>query len=131
MSLKQFTRAEVENSDKKTTRFIIHDKVYDVTPFLNEHPGGEEILLDHGGKDASADFDDVGHSMDAFDIMKKYLVGEIVESERKGSAPKKAWTTPVSYKKESNEKQISGPGLPFTLLVIGIFVVIMAFIYYQ
>lgn len=29
---------------------IIHDKVYDVTEFLPEHPGGYDVLLDHCGK---------------------------------------------------------------------------------
>ncbi|XP_061708357.1 cytochrome b5-like [Cydia pomonella] len=80
---KQYTRAEVEAQNKpEATLFVIHNKVYNVTPFLDEHPGGHEVLVGVGGTDASEDFDDIGHSIDAREIMKKYLVGEIVESER-------------------------------------------------
>lgn len=51
---KQFTRSEVAKlSNKDKTLIILHDKVYDVTSFLNEHPGGEEVLLDHSGIDLS------------------------------------------------------------------------------
>jgi cytochrome b involved in lipid metabolism len=32
---------------------IIDSKVYDVTEFVHEHPGGEQVLLTHVGKDAS------------------------------------------------------------------------------
>lgn len=32
---------------------IIDNKVYDVTDFVHEHPGGEQVLLTHVGKDAS------------------------------------------------------------------------------
>ncbi|XP_043524657.1 cytochrome b5-like [Frieseomelitta varia] len=108
---KQYTRSEVasSNNSKAQTLFIIHDKVYDVTTFLNEHPGGEEILLDHGGKDASEDFDDVGHSKDALDLMKKYLVGELVESERTGGKPKQTWTSDYSKDKQNKDNQGLSP----------------------
>jgi len=129
MSLKQFTRAEVLNNDnKKITRFIIHDKVYDVTPFLNEHPGGEEVLLDHANKDASEDFDDVGHSSDAFQIMDKYLVGEIVQADRKNTKPRKGW---VAGSNEPNEKYVKGPGIPGFVFVGGIIAILLAILYFQ
>ena len=37
-------------------------KVYDVTPFMDDHPGGGEIMLGAAGKDGTDDFEDVGHS---------------------------------------------------------------------
>ena len=50
-------------------------KVLDVTKFLEEHPGGEEVLIESAGKDASKDFDDIGHSKAAKSLLLKYQVG--------------------------------------------------------
>lgn len=36
---------------------IIHDKVYDITSFLDKHPGGSAIILKHLGKHANNKFD--------------------------------------------------------------------------
>lgn len=33
--------------------------------FHLQHPGGEEVLIEAAGKDATVDFDDVGHSISA------------------------------------------------------------------
>ncbi|OMP03666.1 hypothetical protein COLO4_10275 [Corchorus olitorius] len=51
--------------------------VYDLTKFLEDHPGGDEVLLSATGKDATDDFEDVGHSDSARDMMNQYYVGEI------------------------------------------------------
>ena len=46
----EYTMAEVakHNTDKDCW-LAIHGKVYDVTKFLDEHPGGEEVMLDDAG----------------------------------------------------------------------------------
>lgn len=36
---------------------VIHDKIYDIASFVDEHPGGEEVLLDVGGMDATDSFE--------------------------------------------------------------------------
>ncbi|XP_076930180.1 cytochrome b5-like [Bidens hawaiensis] len=59
---------------------IISRKVYDVTLFMDDHPGGGDVWLRATGKDATVDFSDVGHSAIAREKMKKYYVGEIDES---------------------------------------------------
>ncbi|NWX89893.1 CYB5B protein, partial [Nothoprocta ornata] len=56
---------------------VIHGRVYDVSRFLAEHPGGEEVLLEQAGRDATESFEDVGHSMDAREMLKDYYIGEI------------------------------------------------------
>ncbi|XP_008793730.1 cytochrome b5-like [Phoenix dactylifera] len=56
---------------------IIGGKVYNVTKFLEDHPGGDEVLLSATGKDATDDFEDVGHSTTARAMMDEYYVGEI------------------------------------------------------
>lgn len=74
------------HKDSKSTWLIIHDKVYDVTKFLDEHPGGEEVLLEQSGGDATEAFEDVGHSTDARDLMKDYLIGELHPDDRSGKS---------------------------------------------
>lgn len=82
-TVKLYTRKDVAaHNTNKDNWFIIHNNIYDVTPFLNEHPGGEEVLIEQGGKDATENFEDVGHSSDAREMMKKFKVGELVHEER-------------------------------------------------
>lgn len=50
--------------------------MYDVTSYLDDHPGGAEVLLDVAGQDADEFFEDIGHSADAREELKKYYVGE-------------------------------------------------------
>ncbi|ELW50378.1 Cytochrome b5 type B [Tupaia chinensis] len=41
------------------------------------HPGGEEVLLEQAGADASESFEDVGHSSDAREMLKQYYIGDV------------------------------------------------------
>ncbi|KAL7083090.1 hypothetical protein ACP275_14G140300 [Erythranthe tilingii] len=65
-----------KHNNKDDCWLIINAKVYDVTPFLEEHPGGDEILYMSTGKDATSDFEDVGHSKEAEEKMKEFLIGD-------------------------------------------------------
>ncbi|XP_074575745.1 cytochrome b5-like [Curcuma longa] len=67
----------VKHNATKDCWLIIDGKVYDVTSFMAEHPGGDEVLLAATGKDATNDFEDIGHSSSARDMMAKYYIGEI------------------------------------------------------
>lgn len=68
------TRDEVQTHDNADDCWIIiHGKVYDVTKFLAEHPGGEKVILEYAGSDATDAFEDIGHSQRARDSMEKYL----------------------------------------------------------
>ncbi|KAK4366192.1 hypothetical protein RND71_014072 [Anisodus tanguticus] len=60
--------------------------VYDVTKFLDDHPGGDEVLISAtvseflilcAGKDANDDFEDVGRSSSARAMLDEYYVGDI------------------------------------------------------
>jgi cytochrome b involved in lipid metabolism len=51
--------------------------VYDVSKFMDEHPGGDEVLTSEGGKDATEAFEDVGHSDDARSLLGPMLVGKM------------------------------------------------------
>lgn len=58
--------------------FYVVDEVL-ILSFFSQHPGGEEVLLEQAGKDATEEFEDVGHSSDAREIMQKYKIGELIE----------------------------------------------------
>ncbi|XP_030472833.2 cytochrome b5-like isoform X2 [Syzygium oleosum] len=76
--IKVFTLAEVsEHGSPEDCWLVIEGKVYDVTKFLEDHPGGDEVLLSATGKDATDDFVDVGHSSTARAMMDEFYVGEI------------------------------------------------------
>ncbi|OJZ87317.1 hypothetical protein ASPFODRAFT_70275 [Aspergillus luchuensis CBS 106.47] len=54
------SREEVEkHSTRESCWVAIHGSVYDVTDFLDEHPGGAQVILRCAGKDGTADFDSV------------------------------------------------------------------------
>lgn len=56
---------------------IIHGKVYDVSNFLEDHPGGPEIMQQHAGTDATADFEEVFHSPAARKQLADYCIGTL------------------------------------------------------
>jgi len=75
--------AEVaEHKKQDDIWMVIHNKVYDVSAYLDDHPGGMEVLLDKAGDNATPDFEDVGHSADARKTLDQYEKGELVMSER-------------------------------------------------
>jgi len=100
-SVKTYSLAEIAaHNSNQSTWVVIHNNIYDVTKFLNEHPGGEEVLLEQAGKDASESFEDVGHSTDAREMMKRYKIGEVIESERTAVQEK----TPQYWSNDQNTK---------------------------
>ncbi|KAF8214096.1 cytochrome b5 [Mycena galopus ATCC 62051] len=67
-----------ENNTKEKLWVLIHQKVYDVTKFLDEHPGGDEVILAETGQDATEAYEDVGHSDEANELLPGMLVGNFV-----------------------------------------------------
>ncbi|VVC98195.1 unnamed protein product [Leptidea sinapis] len=64
--VKLFTREELKARNTETDCIlIIHNGVYNVTEFLEEHPGGLEVLMELAGKDASEAFEDIGELVEA------------------------------------------------------------------
>ncbi|KAH7982999.1 hypothetical protein HPB52_008654 [Rhipicephalus sanguineus] len=61
---------------------VIHNRVYDVTNFLDKHPGGEEILWEHAGRDATLAFMGTGHTREAISLLQQYCIGILAEEEQ-------------------------------------------------
>lgn len=82
-TVKYYTLEEIrKHNHSKSTWLILHHKVYDLTKFLEEHPGGEEILRENAGGDATENFEDIGHSSDARELSKTFVIGEVHPDDR-------------------------------------------------
>ncbi|EPS34000.1 putative cytochrome b5 [Penicillium oxalicum] len=115
---KELTLTEVAaHNTKKDLYMIIHEKVYDVTSFVDEHPGGEEVLLDVGGQDGSEAFEDVGHSDEAREILEGLLIGNVKRMPG-DPAPKAQASTSSSSASASSSAGSFGVGL-YTVLLLG------------
>ncbi|KAF5480934.1 hypothetical protein F2P56_001636 [Juglans regia] len=98
---KVYTLAEVsEHNDTKDCWLVIAGKVFNVTKFLEDHPGGDDVLLSATGKDATDDFEDVGHSSSARAMMDEFYVGDIDSS----SIPSKVKYTPPKQPHYNQDK---------------------------
>ncbi|XP_018803811.1 PREDICTED: cytochrome b5 [Bactrocera latifrons] len=92
--------AQNNGRDGKPVWIIYKESVYDVTKFINEHPGGAESILEYAGKDATKAFNQVGHSSDAIKEMKSYKIGVIRKEGMQVLS-----TQPTSADIDLNEKQ--------------------------
>ncbi|KAH7152683.1 cytochrome b5-like heme/steroid binding domain-containing protein [Dactylonectria macrodidyma] len=102
-----------EHSTKTDLYIVIHDKVYNCSSFIDEHPGGEEVMMDLAGADATEAFEDVGHSDEAREILEKLHIGDL---KRQAGDPKP--TDPHSA--PATAEVSGGRGTAFyALLVIG------------
>ncbi|CAG8540585.1 11837_t:CDS:2 [Acaulospora colombiana] len=115
-SRKTFTMAEkvvtyeefAAHQQRDNLWILLHGKVYDVSKFLDEHPGGEEVIMAEAGeflntspiilpapvldpargrKDATESFEDVGHSDEARGMLKDLLVGTFDGGDKLKAAP--------------------------------------------
>ncbi|KAF4563210.1 Cytochrome b2, mitochondrial precursor [Pleurotus pulmonarius] len=51
--------AVAEHASRDSCWIVVHGKVYDVTDFLDEHPGGSKIILKYAGADATEAYEPI------------------------------------------------------------------------
>lgn len=70
----------LRNSKESGFWIIIEEGIYDVTNFLETHPGGSVILINCSGRDASTEFKSVLHHSDPRieELLKKFYVGRLI-----------------------------------------------------
>jgi cytochrome b involved in lipid metabolism len=79
-----FTMAEVARHNVSGDCWLVaHGKVYDASPFLVAHPGGEFAILRHAGTESTVDFD--FHSSKAQAMWAQYLIGYVDHGPSRGS----------------------------------------------
>lgn len=76
-----FSSAEIKSHATAKSCWVTRGaKVYDVTSFVDDHPGGGDLILEYGGKDISEILGDVAshqHSEAAYEILGEYQIGFI------------------------------------------------------
>jgi NAD(P)H-flavin reductase len=60
---------------------IIYNKIYDITTFIAEHPGGIEVFKNLENSDITEQFNEIGHSSRAVSILSNYKIGDIYPSD--------------------------------------------------
>ncbi|KRX01582.1 Cytochrome b5-like heme/steroid binding domain [Pseudocohnilembus persalinus] len=78
-----------KHSEQNDIWVCIDGQVFDVSNYLAEHPGGSKILIKHGGKDATKEFQNVGHSSYAISLRDNHKIGVI--EQKKPSVQYEKW----------------------------------------
>lgn len=103
---------------------VVDGKVYDVTKFLDEHPGGEDIMLDSSGRDATREFEDVGHSGEARAQLEELLIGSLREptEEEAAAAAAEAAAMPAVKTAASPAAEAAKYLLPLAILAVAVLI---------
>ncbi|KAJ8686335.1 hypothetical protein QAD02_022129 [Eretmocerus hayati] len=113
---------------------VLHGKVYDVTKFLKEHPGGEEVLINLAGQDGTQCFDDIGHSQEAKQLKDTFEIGVLegsLKSNNAGGSSGEGATIDDDDWEYEPPKRESSPYLPlFIALGVLVYATLFYYIYY-
>lgn len=79
----EFTREQVAKHNTRDDLWIILNldgatKVYDVTSYIDEHPGGD-AMLDNAGDDSTESFTGPQHPPRVHDMIDDFCIGTLIE----------------------------------------------------
>jgi indoleamine 2,3-dioxygenase len=80
------------NNNLDSIWIVLHGDVYDVTSWVNEHPGGNALLLAFAGMDATDLFDSMGHSTIAKKKLKELFIGSVIDVKSMGDTASTTFT---------------------------------------
>ncbi len=76
-----YARTEVRKHNTVSDCWVVIDnKVYDLTDFLNLHPGGQASIVAHAGEDVTGLFYDI-HSEDTHVLKAAYAIGSVARED--------------------------------------------------
>ena len=108
------------HSSTKSCYVTVGTKVYDVTSFLGDHPGGGDLILEFGGQDVSAIMGDEishRHSEAAYEILDEHLIGfvataPVVDAATKSQRPQDIVPLPAVTAAGASELRANGVANP-------------------
>lgn len=80
----QFTAEDIENARQNDRTLLVKEgKVFDISNFINIHPGGKDIVMKWHGKDVSRIMEKGTHkhSENAYRWLEQHYVGDLVEKK--------------------------------------------------
>jgi len=104
-----FNWQEIKKHDQEKDAWVVKDgKVYDVSKFLQEHPGGSSIVVPHLGQDIAEVFEDEDyheHSDVAHSMLERYQIGYLEGAQVRTRSSKNKdlssvdfdWTRPIIF----------------------------------
>jgi 4-hydroxysphinganine ceramide fatty acyl 2-hydroxylase len=116
-TLPTITIADVKaHNTAKSCYVTIGTKVYDVTSFLDDHPGGSDLILEYGGQDVEDILkDEVSHthSEAAYEILDESLIGflpteEIINGATKSGEPSEILPLLPSEEGQEELRRVNG-----------------------
>merc|ERR1711964_827136 len=91
-TLPTFLQVEVAaHNTEKSCYVTMGTRVFDITDFLDSHPGGGELIVEYGGKDITdilKDEDSHTHSDAAYEVLEDSLVGFVATEKVMNAAVK-------------------------------------------
>ncbi|KAG2381435.1 hypothetical protein C9374_006424 [Naegleria lovaniensis] len=77
LSMKQVQAQHGRKS--KQPCFVISGRIIAIGKFKDEHPGGEDVMMEYAGLDATEAFESMRHSESAKRKVLELVIGEVVE----------------------------------------------------
>lgn len=101
-----------KHNNEKDCWIVLHGKVYDVTKFLADHPGGKKVILRLAGNDATKEFDKF-HNVEQ--VLRQFgpqlLIGAIAQAQQ--AEPSTAHASPPDPTTPSGELNKFGDQVPY------------------
>lgn len=97
-TLPTLSRSEIESHNTAKSCYVtLGNNVYDVTDFLDSHPGGAELVLEYAGKDVADILKDEAshtHSDTAYEVLDDSLVGFVASDKSTNGSATNGTTNP-------------------------------------
>lgn len=80
-SMTRYAKSDLQNNASAKSLWVsLDDNIYDITPFIDTHPGGKLLLLKYAGKDIKEPMIKHSHSQNAYTILSSFKIGTLINN---------------------------------------------------